>query len=671
MISFKKRGNIRKAHLGIRKLTLFVVDLLTLSLSGFAAFYLSNVFSAADFRLPDAYWELGLFVFCNLLSLALCGTYRSIWRYAEVKSFLSLIAALCFGSAASYFAAAVLGRLTSSLYMVLSFLVAAFAMMGMRLVYQYIYTAMSRHVSTELGEPTMIVGAGQAGRSILLEMQRTNRRYRPLCIVDDSREKVGRTINGVRVYGPTEKIPELCERFGIHTILFAIPSCMDTDRRRILQICSATKCKIEVLPYLDEMICEKELLNQAKNINVEDLLGRKTIQFDHREVAAFVENEVCMVTGGGGSIGSELCRQIVKYRPRQLIIVDIYENNAYEIQQELLREYGDSIALEVQIASIRDFKKMDRLFRTFRPGVVFHAAAHKHVPLMETNPEEAVKNNVIGTFNVANLADLYRVKKFVLVSTDKAVNPTNVMGATKRCCEMIMQYMAEQSTGTEYVAVRFGNVLGSNGSVIPLFRKQIEAGGPVTVTDPDIIRYFMTIPEAVSLILQAGAMAKGGEIFVLDMGEPVRILNLAENLIRQYGKEPYRDIQIEFTGLRPGEKLFEELLMSEEGLQSTMNHKIFIGNQIPVDIDDFIHKMKALKEVVDEEDVELIIRRLYDLVPTFQHEALKLDPSSAGEAADEEGPDTLTAAPTQGDGAKKAEAEQAAVIFPRREKIGC
>ena len=327
-----------------------------------------------------------------------------------------------------------------------------------------------------------------------------------------------------------------------------------------------------------------------------------------------------MVTGGGGSIGSELCRQIARYRPRLLIIVDIYENNAYDIQQELIREYKGGLPFTTQIASVRDFKKMDRLFRLFRPTVVFHAAAHKHVPLMETNPEEAVKNNVIGTFNVANLADLYRVKKFVLVSTDKAVNPTNVMGATKRCCEMIMQYMAEQSTGTEYVAVRFGNVLGSNGSVIPLFRKQIEEGGPVTVTHPDIIRYFMTIPEAVSLILQAGAMAKGGEIFVLDMGEPVKIVTLAENLIRQYGKEPYRDINIVFTGLRPGEKLYEELLMNEEGLQSTMNHKIFIGNQIPVKIEDFIEKMNALKQVMDGDDIDLILTRLHDLVPTFHHE---------------------------------------------------
>ena len=423
-------GKVKK--FGIRKLILFLIDLLTLCFSCLIAYFLSSGFSFSRLTSFSTYGPLLFFVSFNLLALTLGGTYRSIWRYAEVKSLLALIAALCFGSAASYFVSFLFHSLPSSPYMILSFLIAVFTMMGMRLAYQYLYTAMSRQVCTELMTPTMIVGAGQAARGILLEMRRTNRRYNPLCLVDDSREKIGRTIGGVKVYGPTERIPELCAQMGIHTILFAIPSCMDTDRRRILQICSATKCKIEVLPFLDEMAREKELLNQTKGIDVEDLLGRKTIQFDNRDVAAFIRDEVCLVTGGGGSIGSELCRQIVKYRPRRLIIVDIYENNAYEIQQELLRQYGETLPLEVQIASIRDFKKMDRLFRTFRPTVVFHAAAHKHVPLMETNPEEAVKNNVIGTFNVANLADLYRVKKFVLVSTDKAVNPTNVMGATKR-----------------------------------------------------------------------------------------------------------------------------------------------------------------------------------------------------------------------------------------------
>ena len=622
-------------NMSVRKTVLVFIDLLTLCLACFASFFLSNTLEIVQLTVSDTYWSVILFALCNILSLALCGAYRNIWRYADVKDFLLVISSLCLGTAASYLLMTLLHEMPSNIYMVLAFLLAVFAIVGMRLLYQYIYMALNRHISTELREPTLIVGAGQACRSILEEMRRVDCRYNPLCIVDDNKEKIGRSIGGIKVHGPTDVIPELCRQFHIHTILFAMPSCEEADRKRILQICSNTTCKIKALPYIHETIDgDAGLLGQAKDINLENLLGRKAIRFDNSDVAAFIRDEVCMVTGGGGSIGSELCRQIVKYQPKQLIIVDIYENNAYEIQQELLRNYGASINLSVQIASVRDFNKMDRLFRTFQPTVVFHAAAHKHVPLMETNPEEAVKNNVIGTFNVANLADLYRVKKFVLVSTDKAVNPTNVMGATKRCCEMIMQYMAEQPTGTEYAAVRFGNVLGSNGSVIPLFKKQIEEGGPVTVTDPDIIRYFMTIPEAVSLILQAGAMARGGEIFVLDMGEPVKIVTLAENLIRQYGKEPYRDIPIVFTGLRPGEKLFEELLMNEEGLQSTMNNKIFIGNQIPVDIDDFIQKMRALKEVVNEEDVAVIIRRLYDLVPTFQHKELHLDSDREANSAD-------------------------------------
>ena len=635
----RKRESKRMRNMSIRKIVLVFIDLITLCLACFASFFLSNTMAIVHLTVSDTYWSLILFTLCNSLSLTLCGTYRSIWRYADVKNFLLVISSLFLGTSVSYLIMTLLQEMPSNIYMVLAFLLAVFAIVGMRLLYQYIYTALNRHISTELREPTLIVGAGQACRSILEEMQRVDCRYNPLCIVDDNKEKIGRSIGGVKVYGPTDVIPALCGQFGIHTILFAMPSCDEADRKRILQICSNTNCKIKVLPYIHETIDgDLGLLGQAKDINLEDLLGRKAIRFDNSDVAAFIRDEVCMVTGGGGSIGSELCRQIVKYRPKQLIVVDIYENNAYEIQQELIRKYGDSINLSVQIASVRDFKKMDRLFRTFQPTVVFHAAAHKHVPLMETNPEEAVKNNVIGTFNVANLADLYRVKKFVLVSTDKAVNPTNVMGATKRCCEMIMQYMAEQSTGTEYVAVRFGNVLGSNGSVIPLFKKQIEEGGPVTVTDPDIIRYFMTIPEAVSLILQAGAMAHGGEIFVLDMGEPVKIVTLAENLIRQYGKEPYRDIPIVFTGLRPGEKLFEELLMNEEGLQSTMNNKIFIGNQIPVDIDDFIRKMRALKEVMNDEDVAVIIRRLYDLVPTFQHRELHLESEAKGDEGAAETP---------------------------------
>ena len=376
-----------------------------------------------------------------------------------------------------------------------------------------------------------------------------------------------------------------------------------------------------MIPYISELIFSdgEQLIAQAKEIKIEDLLGRNPIEFDRRKISGFIKDKVCMVTGGGGSIGSELVRQIAQYSPKQIIIVDIYENNAYDIQQELVLKYGGGLNLVTLISSVRDYDKMDTIFKEYRPQLVFHAAAHKHVPLMETVPEEAVKNNIFGTYNVANLAERYKVDKFVMISTDKAVNPTNVMGATKRACEMIIQHKAQTGTHTEFVTTRFGNVLGSNGSVIPLFRKQIESGNPVTVTHPDIIRYFMTIPEAVSLVLEAGAIAKGGEIFVLDMGAPVKITTLAENLIRMYGKVPYKDVPIIFTGLRPGEKLFEELLMDEEGLKSTDNKKIFIGNQIEIDGAEMLKKLERLREAAEANDSETTITLLADMVPTFHH----------------------------------------------------
>mgnify|MGYP000417514589 CR=1 FL=1 len=351
---------------------------------------------------------------------------------------------------------------------------------------------------------------------------------------------------------------------------------------------------------------------------MEDLLGRDPVKFDSREVRGFISGKVCMVTGGGGSIGSELVRQIAKYSPKQVIIVDIYENSAYDIQQELTMEYGDSLDLVTLIASVRDYYRMNQIFTKYKPQVVFHAAAHKHVPLMEVSPMEAIKNNIVGTFNTATLAQFHNVEKFVMISTDKAVNPTNVMGASKRCCEMIVQYLAQQHEGrTEFVTTRFGNVLGSNGSVIPLFKRQIEQGKPVTVTHPDIIRYFMTIPEAVSLVMEAAAIAEGGEIFVLDMGKPVRIVTLAENLIRMYGKEPYVDVPIQFTGLRPGEKIKEELLMNEEGLQKTSNKLIFIGKQIEIDEATFAAKLRILRDAALKNDEELAVSALHDMVPTF------------------------------------------------------
>ncbi|MDE6775858.1 MAG: polysaccharide biosynthesis protein, partial [Ruminococcus sp.] len=403
-------------------------------------------------------------------------------------------------------------------------------------------------------------------------------------------------------------------------IIFAIPSCLGEEKKRILNICNETGIKVKILPFIGNLIFDSNntLINQIADIKVEDLLGRAPIKFDNREIQNFISGKVCMVTGGGGSIGSELVRQIARYNPAHIIIVDIYENNAYDIQQELNMEYGSSLNLSVLIASVRDYFRMDQIFKKYKPQVVFHAAAHKHVPLMEVSPMEAIKNNIIGTFNTASLAQFHQTEKFVMISTDKAVNPTNVMGASKRCCEMIVQYLAQQNDGrTEFVTTRFGNVLGSNGSVIPLFKRQIEQGKPVTVTDPNIIRYFMTIPEAVSLVMEAAAIAHGGEIFVLDMGKPVKIVTLAENLIHMYGKEPYTEVPIVFTGLRPGEKIKEELLMNEEGLEKTSNELIFIGKQIEIDAETFPERLRILRDAASENNEALAVAELHKMVPTF------------------------------------------------------
>jgi len=476
---------------------------------------------------------------------------------------------------------------------------------------------------------TLIVGAGRSCRLLLNEMfesidaknatpDNAAAKFLPVCIVDDDRTKLGNRIKGVEVMGSTNDIPNLCERMEIEQIIFAIPSCPSDDRRKILDICSRTNVPVKVIPYVGNMLDSDGMLGQIRDIKVEDLLGRDPIKFNNGDIRAFIEGKVCMVTGGGGSIGSELVRQIAKYAPKQIIIVDIYENNAYEIQQELWMEYGKDMNLVTLIASVRDYHRMNQIIEKFAPDVIFHAAAHKHVPLMEGSPMEAIKNNVVGTFNMATLAHIHRVKKFVMISTDKAVNPTNVMGASKRCCEMVVQYMAQQKGNyTDFIVTRFGNVLGSNGSVIPLFKRQIEQGKAVTVTHPDIIRYFMTIPEAVSLVMEAASIAHGGDIFVLDMGQPVKIVTLAENLIRMYGKVPYRDVEIKFTGLRPGEKIKEELLMNEEGLQKTKNKLIFIGKQLEIDAQTFLPQLSELKQAAEQDNEEVAVKALHRIVPTF------------------------------------------------------
>ena len=491
---------------------------------------------------------------------------------------------------------------------------------GARFGYRFLRLYATRHHLLGRGEHiesrVMIIGAGSAGEKILRETLVTPKINKEVvCFIDDDLSKKGRRIHNVPVVEGRNEILQQAEKYHVDEIYIALPSIDDKEVSEILNICKETKCKLKKLPGIYQFLNDEITLEKLKDVEVQDLLGRDPIKVNLEEIMGYVQDKVVMVTGGGGSIGSELCRQIAKSHPKQLIIVDIYENNAYEIQQELIRKYPQ-LNLVVLIASVRNTERIDAIFEKYRPNIVYHAAAHKHVPLMEVSPNEAIKNNVFGTYRTAQAADKYGVEKFVLISTDKAVNPTNVMGASKRMCEMVIQMMNRQSK-TNFVAVRFGNVLGSNGSVIPLFKKQIAEGGPVTVTDPNIIRYFMTIPEAVSLVLQAGAYARGGEIFVLDMGEPVKIVDLATNLIKLSGYKPGEDIEIKFTGLRPGEKMYEELLMSEEGLKKTANKMIYIGKPIEFDDDVFKKQLdKIYKDAYDETDN--IREDIKEIVPTYQ-----------------------------------------------------
>ncbi len=463
----------------------------------------------------------------------------------------------------------------------------------------------------------MVIGAGEAANLIIKEIVNSNFSTMVIkCIIDDDKGKWGRYIQGIKVAGGREKIVECADIYDVDEIIVAMPSAPRTEIKEILDICKDTNCKLRSLPGMYQLVNGEVNVSKLRDVELEDLLGREPITVDMDSILGYVQGKVVLVTGGGGSIGSELCRQIANHKPKQLIIVDIYENSVYDIQQELKLKFTD-LNLMVLIASVRNTNRMNYIFSKYRPNIVYHAAAHKHVPLMEDSPTEAIKNNVFGTFKTAQAAAMSGVKRFVMISTDKAVNPTNIMGASKRICEMIIQTF-DKHYETEFVAVRFGNVLGSNGSVIPLFRKQIAAGGPVTVTHPDIIRYFMTIPEAVSLVLQAGAYAKGGEIFVLDMGEPVKILSLAENLIKLSGYRVGEDIKIEFTGLRPGEKLYEELLMDEEGMKDTANRMIHIGKPIELDEYEFFAQLKELKDEsqIESSDIRPLIQKI---VPTYHY----------------------------------------------------
>ena len=642
---------------------LMLYDIVAVNLAYFLALWIrfDCKFSSIDERYLQNYIHFTAIytVFCLGVFWAL-HLYKSIWRYA---SFTELMRVLTSSFLTAVFHAAAItllfGRMPASYYL-FGALIQFLLIIGVRFSYRFILLERSRRSISRSAEPTMLIGAGSAGQMILRDIIRAKETDLDVkCIIDDNPNKRNRYLEGVPIVGGREDILVSVEKYRIKKILVAIPSASAEDQREILNICNETGCELKMLPGIYQLVNGEISVDKMRDVAVEDLLGREPIQVNLSEIFRAISGKTILVTGGGGSIGSELCRQIAAHAPKQLVIFDIYENNAYDIEQELREKYP-RLNLVVLIGSVRDSRRIAHVFEKYKPEIVYHAAAHKHVPLMEVSPCESIKNNVIGTYKTAYAAMSNGCKRFVLISTDKAVNPTNIMGASKRLCEMVVQsfdrmvkegradqipqlFVHAEDIGkvsdpvavgkpcTEFVAVRFGNVLGSNGSVIPLFKKQIAHGGPVTVTHPDIIRYFMTIPEAVSLVLQAGTYAKGGEIFVLDMGAPVKIDTLARNLIKLSGFKPDVDIKVEYTGLRPGEKLFEEKLMAEEGLRTTPNHLIHIGNPIPFNVTHFLRQLENLMEVSyanDEANIRLLVE---DMVPTYQPQGKTAAPAESRE----------------------------------------
>lgn len=555
------------------------------------------------------------------LYLNIFKTYKHITRFESGKDYLMYMM-VCLFSGLTLIAIRLIFKLdiNSVRKQVLEAFITSVGLIGIRVVIRFYLNSITQEQEKGDGKKynVLIIGAGYAGKEIIKNIKQTmSEKYNIVGIIDDSKNRKNAIISGVTVLGNRYQIVEICKNEKVDEIFFAISRIDKKKKKELLNICQETGAKIRILPTTEDIIRNKNMFQNLRDVDIEDILGRDPVVLDNNKIGNLIENKVVLVTGAGGSIGSELCRQIIKYNPSKLVMLDIYENNLYNIELELKSEYAH-IDIEAIIGSVRDIKRLEKVFEEYNPYLVFHAAAHKHVPLMEASPLEAIKNNVFGTYNVANCADKYKAKKMILISTDKAVNPTNIMGATKRLCEMIIQ-VKNKSSNTEYAAVRFGNVLGSNGSVVPLFKKQIQEGGPVTVTHKDIIRYFMTIPEAAQLVLQAMSYAKGGEIFVLDMGEPVKIYDLAVSLIKLSGYEPDVDIPIMFTGLRPGEKLYEELLMKEEGLQKTENKKIYIGELTDLDEKDILQKLAKLKVLVDNENTSIqdIKETIHEVVPTY------------------------------------------------------
>ncbi|MFL0194604.1 polysaccharide biosynthesis protein [Clostridium sp. WILCCON 0269] len=588
-----------------------------------------------DFNIPSEYMvflrmSIIPVVIITLIANKFFKLYNSIWKYASIEELMSIIYSVSLANIAfiiySYF---VNYKFLENRYFrfpfsvhIIFWILSVIALGGTRFTYRIVESNKGDKVTEDIDKKLLIIGAGDASALLIKEIKgHKDLNYDIVGLIDDDPLKKGKFINGIEVMGTRERIVDVCRKKGVEEIILSIPSADVQVKREIVNICKDTKCKLKTIPGLYELIDGKVNITKLRDVNIEDLLGREEVKLNDEDINKYIKGKTILVTGGGGSIGSELCRQIAKFNPQKLLILDIYENNVYDLQMELNRN-NPELTKDIIIASIRDMKRMQEIFRIHRPNVVFHAAAHKHVPLMEENPSEAIKNNIVGTYNILKCCDKFQVKKFVQISTDKAVNPTNIMGATKRFCEIMIQAF-DKVSNTEYVAVRFGNVLGSNGSVIPLFKKQIAYGGPVTVTHPEINRFFMTIPEAAQLVIQAGAIAHGGEIFVLDMGKPVKIIDLARDLITLSGYKPDVDIKIKYTGLRPGEKLYEELLMNELALTSTEHNKIFIEKPIQFDMD-FVEKSIKQFNDVSQMSKEEVFKLMEEKVPTYKKRTNKV-----------------------------------------------
>ena len=609
-----------------RRIALIIIDIASVIGASYLAILMRYEFHFAQipryFLQPVTQW-LPIGIVVTIVVFYILRLYHSLWAFAGENELQNLVVACVISGVISagglqfFKVPPHTQAVPQSYYFLYTFLLICFLFIS-RFSYRFFRSLKHKQINKDNATSVMIIGAGDAGNTIIKEI--TLSMYSTMsirCIIDDDKNKWGRYIQGVRVVGGRESIIESADLYDIDEIFIAIPSIPRQELSKLLEICKETNCKLRSLPGVYQLVNGEVNVSKLREVEIEDLLGREPITVDIDSILGYVRGKTVMVTGGGGSIGSELARQVASHAPKSLILLDIYENNVYDLEQELKERYPE-LSLTVLIASVRNTRRINRIFEQYAPDIVYHAAAHKHVPLMETSPNEAIKNNVFGTWTTAMAAAANKTKKFVLISTDKAVNPTNIMGASKRICEMIVQTL-DRHYDTEFVAVRFGNVLGSNGSVIPLFKKQIESGGPVTVTDPDIIRYFMTIPEAVSLVLQAGAYAKGGEIFVLDMGEPVRILDLAENLIKLSGYKVGEDIRIVFTGLRPGEKLYEEILMEEEGMQETANKLIHIGKPIEFDEMEFFKQLEELKQNAkwEKDNIRNLVK---EIVSTYEFE---------------------------------------------------